>query len=45
MDNNKEINKMNSKQISNSINQVKEDAEEIIYKNEAEFLKDEKNKK
>ena len=43
MDNIKEINKMNSKQISNSINQVKEDAEEIIYKNEAEFLKDEKN--
>ena len=43
MDKNEEINKMKPKEISELIKQVKEEAKEIIYKNEAEFLKEEKN--
>ena len=42
MDKNEEINNMKPKQLSKFINQVKEEAEEITYKNEAEFLKEDK---
>ena len=42
MDKDEEINKMKPKQLSTFINKVKEEAEEITYKNEVEFLKEDK---
>ena len=43
IDTNEEIDLMNLKEISEHIIKVKEDAEERIYRKEAEFLKEEKN--